>query len=132
MREKPKGGIPPIGVSSLMVIFAVLCLTVFALLSVSTVRADARLQQQAAEAVTGWYEADCAAEEILARLRCGEVPAGVTEHDGVFTYACPISDTQTLAVAVTVDGDDYNILRWQAVSAVDWQAGDQLPVWQGS
>lgn len=131
MTEKSKGGFPPVGVSSLLVIFAVLCLTVFALLSVSTVRADARLQQQAAAAVTGWYEADCAAEEILARLRSGEIPEGVSESNGVYTYACPVSGTQTLAVAVKVEGSDYEILRWQAVSTVDWQAGDQLPVWQG-
>lgn len=132
MDKKESRLFPPVGVSSLLVIFAVLCLTVFALLSLSTARADARLQQQTAAAVTGWYEADCAAEEILARLRNGEVPEGVTEHDGVYTYGCPISATQTLAVAVQVEGSDYVILRWQAVSTVDWQAGDQLPVWQGN
>lgn len=132
MVEKRKASLPPIGVSSLMVIFAVLCLTVFALLSVSTVRADQRLSENAAQAVESYYLADCAAEELLARLRNGERPEGVREENGVFVYACPISDTQTLAVAVEVKGADYNILRWQAVSTADWQAGDQLPVWQGN
>jgi hypothetical protein len=115
-----------------MVIFAVLCLTVFALLSVSTVRADQRLSENAAKAVEGYYQADCEAEEILARLRQGEWPAGIKETNGVFAYACPISETQTLVVEVMVDGTDYNILRWQAMSTADWQASDQLPVWQGS
>lgn len=132
MTDKRKATFPPIGLSSLMVIFAVLCLTVFALLSVSTVRADQRLSENAAKAVEGYYQADCEAEEILARLRQGERPAGMKETNGVFAYACPISETQTLAVEVMVDGADYNILRWQAVSTVDWQASDQLPVWQGS
>lgn len=132
MTDKRKATFPPIGLSSLMVIFAVLCLTVFALLSVSTVRADQRLSENAAKAVEGYYRADCEAEEILARLRQGERPAGIKETNGVFAYACPISETQTLAVEVMVDGADYHILRWQAVSTVDWQASDQLPVWQGS
>ena len=113
-------------------IFSCLCLTVFALLSVSTVQADRQLSENAAEAVLGYYQADCAAEEILARLRSGERPAGVQEHNGMFTYACPISDTQTLVVEVSVDGTAYHIHRWQAVSAADWQADDQIPVWQGN
>jgi len=132
MAEPRKGAFPPIGVSSLMVIFSVLCLTVFALLAVSTVQADRRLSETAAEAVEGYYHADYEAEELLARLRCGERPAGVTEANGVFSYTCPISETQTLVVEVAVEGTNYNILRWQAVSTADWQAGDQLPVWQGN
>ena len=132
MMESKKTGFPPVGVSSLMVIFAVLCLTVFALLSVSTVRADQRLSEAAAKAVEGYYRADCEAEETLSRLRNGERPAEVTESGGVFTYTCPISETQTLAVAVTVDGSRYSILRWQAVSTADWRPGDELPVWQGN
>lgn len=131
MAEKRKATFPPIGVSSLLVIFSVLCLTVFALLSVSTVRADQRLHENTAQAVAGYYQADCEAEEILARLRSGEQPVEVRELNGVYAYTCPISATQTLVVEVQVDGVDYNILRWQAVSTADWQASDQLPVWQG-
>lgn len=131
MAEKRWFAPPLVGASSLLVIFAVLCLTVFALLSISTVRADQRLSDHAAEAVEEYYTADCAAEEILARLRAGERPEGVGEEKGVYTYARPISDTQTLVVEVAVDGAQYTILRWQAVSAADWKADDTLPVWSG-
>ena len=131
MDEKRKGAFPPVGISSLLVIFAVLCLTVFALLSVSTVRADRTLSDNAAAAVEGYYRADYAAEQTLARLRAGERPDGVTEINGIYCYAHPISDTQTLVVEVSVDGTDYDILRWQAVSTARWQAGDQLPIWNG-
>ena len=112
-------------------IFAVLCLTVFALLSVATVRANGRLAERSEAAVYGYYEADCAAEEILARLRAGERPAGVEEKNGVLAYSCPISETQTLVVEVKVQGTDYTILRWQAVSTTDWQEDDRLHVWGG-
>ena len=130
--DKRSSRIPtPVGAVSLLVIFAVLCLTVFALLSVSTARAGQRLSDSSAGAVTGFYQADCAAEEMLARLRAGEVPAGVEEQGGVYSYTCPISDTQALAVVVRVDEADYTILRWQAVYTTDWQADDSLPVWDG-
>lgn len=120
-----------VGGSSLLVIFAVLCLTVFALLSISTVRANQKLSDSSRQAVEGYYEADCMAEQILARLRAGESVEAVQENDGVFSYACAISDTQALAVEVAVDGTDYTILRWQAVSTADWQVDDTLPVWSG-
>ena len=126
------GGTPLIGGSSLFVIFAVLCLTVFALLSLSTVQADQRLQQASVQAVTGYYEADRAAEEILAQLRAGRHPQGVTEQgEGHYEYTCPISDRQQLAVEVLVTGEDYQVLRWQAVSTLDWQADENIEVWNG-
>lgn len=126
------GGTPLIGGSSLFVIFAVLCLTVFALLSLSTVRADQSLQQASAEAVTGYYAADQAAEEILAQLRAGKTPEGVTDRgEGRYAYACPISERQTLQVEVQVTGVDYQVLRWQAVSTLDWQADENIEVWNG-
>ncbi len=131
MREKREFSIPVVGLSSLLVIFAVLCLTVFALLSLSAVQADKRLSENSAAAVMGYYAADCAAEEILAQLRAGQKVEGVREENGVYSYECPISDTQTLAVSVTVEGEAYSVLRWQAVSVADWHADDSLPVWDG-
>ena len=60
---------PAVGGSSLLVIFSVLCLTVFALLSLSTVQASGRLSSTSAQAVAAYYQADSQAEAILARLR---------------------------------------------------------------
>ena len=125
---------PPVvvGAVSLLTIFAVLCLTVFALLSLSTVQADGRLSDKSFAAVAGYYAADCAAEEILAQLRTGTIPAGVTAYDGgLYRYGCPISDTQTLVVEVAVEDTDYTIIRWQARSTAEWVADDSLPVWDG-
>ena len=51
-----------VGASSLLVMFAVLCLTVFALLSLSSVQAEGRLAQATAQNVAAYYETDCAAE----------------------------------------------------------------------
>lgn len=131
MSSERKLSPPAVGASSLLVIFAVLCLTVFALLSVSTVRADGRLGDNVQCAVTNYYAADCQAEAILARLRSGEIPEGVTEENGVYTYACTISDTQVLAVQVVLEADSYRILRWQACSSIQWEADDRIPVWSG-
>lgn len=123
---------PPVGGSSLLTVFAVLCLTVFTVLALSTVQANRRLGDLSANAVTNYYAADCRAEAVLARLRAGDVPEGVRrEADGTYSYACPVSNSQTLAVRVAVDGAEYRILRWQVISIADWQADDRFPVWNG-
>ena len=131
MNNKLKFSPPLVGGSSLLVIFAVLCLTIFSLLALSGALANLRLADASVRSVSGFYQADCQAEAILSRLRTGEHPQGVQEQDGVYTYSCPISDTQTLEVAVTLEGQSYEILRWQAVSTADWQPDENLDVWDG-
>ncbi|MDD3347745.1 hypothetical protein [Oscillibacter sp.] len=122
---------PAVGGSSLLVIFAVLCLSVFALLGLSTVQADGRLADASHEAVAAYYAADAQAERILAQLRGGEVPDGVSVDQDLYSYTCPISDTQVLNVEVRVKGTDYTVLRWQASSAADWQPETTLDLWDG-
>ena len=131
MDKKHRFSFPAVGGSSLLVIFAVLCLTVFALLGLSTVQAGQRLSNASAEAVESYYQADARAEEILARLRCGEVPEGVTVWDDRYAYECPISETRSLQVEVRLNGEEYTVLRWQAVSTVEWETDDNLLVWDG-
>lgn len=123
---------PPVGGASLLTAFAVLCLTVFALLSLATVQADRRLADAAVRAVTDYYAADCCAQEILARLRAGEEPEGVERNGDVYSYVCPISPVRELAVEVRVRGTGYTVLRWQAVSAGEWEANDGLELWDGT
>ena len=135
MDKKARFRIPVVGGSSLLVSFAVLCLTVLALLSLNTVQADGRLSKAAAQNVAAFYEADTRAEEIFARLRNGEMPAGVTvcncEEEG-YAYTCPISETQQLCVELHREGDTWTVLRWQAESIAQWENDESLHVWDGT
>ena len=121
-----------VGGRSLLVIFAVLCLVVFALLSLSTVQAEGRLSTATSDAVTGYYHADAQAEAILVRLRGGEIPDDVTAEGEYYRYRCPVSDTQALQVTVALNGSDYQILQWQVVSTSEWEAQDAPAVWDGT
>lgn len=128
--SKKRKGITLIGGSSLLVIFAVLCLTVFALLTLSTVKADMRLADAAVRSVMEYYSADCAAEEILANLREECVPQGVTQNGNLFTYACPVSDTQELQVIVKINQNGYRIQQWKVVSTTEWMPDEFIDVWE--
>lgn len=129
---------PAVGGVSLLVAFAVLCLTVFALLALTTVQADNRLADASAKAVTDYYAADCQAQEILARLRNGERPEGVEfSGSGLLhaQYVVPISDTQELQVSVILKGtadQEYVIERWQAAPSVEWESDESLDLWDGN
>ena len=86
-----------------------------------------------------YYAADCAAQEILARLRNGETPVEAESHSydswhrGTrYTYAVPISDSQELDVEVIVDGEEYEILRWQAQYTGEWETVEGLDLWDGT
>lgn len=128
---------PAVGGISLLVVFAVLCLTVFALLALTTVQADTRLADASAQAVVDYYAADCAAQELLARLRNGERSQGVefASQAGASTacYAVPISDTQELQVEVelTDGGSRWRVVRWQAMPSVEWEGDESLELWDG-
>ena len=131
MKQDKTFSMPTVGISSLLVIFAVLCLTVFALLSLSTVEADRRLAETAAASVQAYYEADCRARISSARQRSGQRPEGVSCEGNEYWYTCPISDTQSLQVRVRLEGTEWTVLQWQAVSTVEWEADLGLDLWDG-
>ncbi len=123
---------PVVGGSSLLVIFAVLTLTIFALLSISTAQAGTRLSRQSTQAVYAYYEADAKAEAIFSQLRSGTIPDGVCINGEIYTYVCPISDTQELQVTIRRNNDNsFSVLQWQSVSTAKWQADENIDVWNG-
>lgn len=130
MKEKrPAIGTP--GSSSLMVIFAVLCIAIFAVLSLSTSLAGKRLAESSAESVYDFYRADCEAEKTLTLLRNGVLPEDVEKNGDVYTYFVPVSDSRAIQVEVSVSGEEYEIRSWNTVYMADWAADEKIDVWAG-
>ena len=123
--------LPAIGGSSLLVIFAVLCLTVFSLLSLNTVLAHKRLADAAAQSVSAYYAADLQAEEIYARLRAGETVDSVETDGEVYRYCCEMTENQQLYVELKKEENGWKVCRWQVVAQSE-PISDTLPVWDGT
>ena len=119
-----------VGGSSLLVIFSVLCMTVFAMLSLSTAQAEKRMAEAAHRKIISYYEADLQAQAVFARLRSGEMVPEVLQNGQEYHYAVPFSNNQTLEVTLRRIGDDWGVLQWQTVSDPEI-LNDPLPVWQG-
>lgn len=123
--------LPAIGGSSLLAVFAVLCLVVFAALSLSTAQAQKRASDAYVCVAEAYYAADLAAEEIFARLRAGEEVPGVVEKDGIYQYNCPVSEQQTLEIQLESKEGSWTVHRWQ-VCTVPIQVSETITVWDGA
>lgn len=119
------------GAGALTVIFAVLCLTVFAILALSTVLADARLSDRLFEDTTEYYEADAEAERTLAALRRGETPAGTEREGTLVRFYCPMTDTRGIAVQAEIEDGVCRNVEKQIVYIGEWNGTHTLDVWQG-
>lgn len=123
---------PAVGGSSLLVIFGVLCLTVFSLLTLTTAQSSKRLSDSAAQAESAYYEADLQAELLFAQIRSGETLDQVRWEGDFCSYSVPISDHQTLQVQLERTGQGWRVLRWQACITSLPAADQPLSLWDGT
>jgi hypothetical protein len=152
--EKKQVGGLSVGGSSILVIFVVLSLTIFAALSFMSARADLRLAEKQAQAAREYYAADSAATERLAaldarlRLPAAEAAdvsgmAGLTVErvsPAVFTatFEETMNERQVLRVTLRIPGEEtatgrerWRIAAWQIVNIREWEGGrNTIEVWR--
>lgn len=126
-----KLSVPSVGGSSIITIFAVLCFIVFALLSLSTSKADSTLAQKSVNATKKYYDADIKAEMILSQIRRGEAPDNVYSEGNLYSYQCPIDENLQISVEVEIDGDSYVVRKWKKEYIGEWKTDDTIKVWGG-
>lgn len=123
------------GAVSLVMIFCVMCLAVFSVLTLATADREARLSEMAARHAAEYYRADRDATVIAAALKNGgPLPAGVDiawEGDTA-SFRLPAGDSLGLDVAVSVRGGGFEILRWQMLYTGSWEPDGFLELWDGT
>lgn len=128
-----------IGSTPILLIFTVLCLAIFAVLSLTTALADKAMADAAACSVKGYYEADTLAECILSEiLKEDKIPDAImginitaNAESGTVAFICPISEKKCLYVEAAVYEGDYNILKWRTQDVGEWETDKGMPVWPG-
>ena len=129
------------GAVSLVMIFCVLCLVVFATLTYVTADRERQLAALNAERAAAYYAADAEATRIVAALARGEEPpadAEVTqemnwEDDSVlYSFRVPAGGEQELSVRMRLNLDGtYDILSWSTAYAGEWETNDSIDIWDG-
>ncbi len=132
MRDKTDLSAPATGGASLLAAFGILCFSMLAMLSLSTVQTETRMADRALAQVSAYYAADLQAQEIFARLRSGEQVDSVRVEEGVYSYRCDISPNQYLAVSLEKQDGRWTVLRWQAVASAEPAPEQPLNVWTGT
>ena len=138
-----------IGISSIVLIFMILCLSVFSLLSLSDARTALSFAERHADAVRIYYEADANGQQFIRDFRqavadgqdaqtamdtaAGQLftirQTGITESGSVL---CDISlaNGQTLRVELSDDGSD--ILSYYIYNDQEYDLDTHLPVFGGA
>ena len=160
-RHKPgTGGVVGVGYISIMLIFTVICLTIFAVLSFQAAYSNDRLSVLGEEFTRQYYAADMQAKKILSELdyksaellggfhygeelaaAAEEISGGtasLTAKDGrecvLVNYSVEMNDRRRLSVSVlfftSVGEYRYEILSWKTTT--DENPADSHPnVWDG-
>lgn len=126
MKEK-KSSYPPIniGTSFMLVIFILLCMVIFAILSLSSALRDYDYSKQKADRTKSYYEACNEAEEIYANIE----KENHTEDS--IEYSVPMNENEHLQVTLKHRSDtenNYFIHSWLQISTKEWTADPTLPV----
>lgn len=132
MSEQKKPAVINVGGTSIMALFAVLCLTVFAVMSLLYAGSQKNLSEKYAKSVEGYYAADTTAAEIYERALKGDftgIDTIISESGEVFySYSVEIDQTKTLDVLLTKD--TLRVASWKVNVVVD-HSEDTLSVWDG-
>lgn len=138
-----------IGISSIVLIFMILCLAVFSLLSLTDAKSALTFAQKRADTVQMYYESDISAQtfirdyrdlfdesaqpsDILSELY-PSLPTGsqvTTDNETLVVCELPIRSGQTLHLELEADGS--RILAYYVYNNTDYVIDSDLPVWSGN
>ena len=117
-----------IGISSIVLIFMILCLAVFSLLSLSDAKSALTFAQKRAETVQIYYESDIEAQKFIRDYR--SLDAEQKQSETTIVYELPMRSGQTLHLELSADGSD--ILSYYVYNNTDYVIDSNLPVWGGN
>lgn len=127
-----KGTAPMLGGASIIMVFAVLCLTIFAVLTLLTADSERRLSAGYKDSVDAYYKADAEAVAFVSALRTdakngsywesaeklGADYTGDTDS-GEIAKDFPLDDGQFLHVTLKVRNGDVQIGTWTLFNSRD-------------
>lgn len=150
-RRQAKVGLG-IGTASILMVFVILTLVTFAVLSLSSARADYELGSKTMEHAKDYYQAENAAEKKLADIDeilhssqdqssvmkvLAKIDGFQSENGQTFiNFKEKINSKQYLDIVIEIKLDKeknsltYEKKKWETVVSGDWTIDDDLPVFQ--
>lgn len=154
--RSPGRSVISIGTTTIVLIFVLLCLLTFSVLSLVSARANMRLSQKSADRTTAYYEAENTATDILMQVSNSiqkhlsasdqeafleSVRTDLSEKKEItftdnrtLTWTVPLAQNQYLKAEIVLsfqpfsDGKHYRITCWNTYTDYDWGADQSLPL----
>lgn len=143
-----------IGSASLILIFIVLCLGTFGLLSLSSAKNDLDLAERNGRSVSGFYRADAEGETFLAKVQTVLDDGLAKNKENPEPYlqevlgSAWLSDEQCAALDIAMEEGQalsvrlhlswengqgkLSILQWKVYNQIEYEIDQDMPVWDGS
>ena len=130
-----------IGSSSLILIFIVLCLVTFSVLSLGNAKREDALSVRSADSVQEYYRADAQGEAFLqmadqALLNGYKDSLAPYLQSDTGTYCTDVSMDAGQALRVELNFDwekkTYKILSWKVYHQEEYEIDQSIPVWSGA
>lgn len=155
-REAKMTGIQ-VGISSLLLIFTVVCIVIFCVLSFSSARADYALAKKSLKATQAYYEADAEGEmlrrqvnEKLIKLAplgddalwqglIQEFPESADRQARSLTFTIDTAYEQMLKISLEIPSvgeisagkQNFKVKEWQILNKEEYEISTDMPVWTG-
>ncbi len=143
-----------IGTPTLILIFMILCLVTFGMLSLSTAKSEWNLAQRNADSVTEYYRVDKEGEAFYqmvlqtvdhAQKEEGDLQAFQNtlskelgeyydSESGTISTQIPMKRSQSLSIKLSPIPDKAGkilISQWKVIQTEDYEIDQSLPVWNG-
>ncbi|MEG0978758.1 MAG: hypothetical protein RR911_02390 [Oscillospiraceae bacterium] len=139
-----------VGGASIIMVFSVLCLTIFAVLTLVSANAESTLAKKSVASVENYYSADAKVTDTLSKVYqiVDEQPdlqgikssiakisntITVTDKGGLLliSYDEKIDDGQKLVAELSTDGKDVSVKSWKIQRTAAWQPDDSMDVFMG-
>ena len=126
---------PPlqIGTSFMLLIFVILCMVTFSVLSLSSSMKDYELSKKSAKRTSEYYNACNMAEEKLEQIdeqiKNNEISKDIIE------FTVPVNDYESLQVSLKIHPQSsprYSVITWKQISSQNWSGDETLPVLGGN
>lgn len=144
-RDRPFTGI---GVSTLVIVFVVLAITVFILFTLFTVRQDLAGARKNADAHTAYYSADVIVTEKLAKLNSAVTDDAVSDIEayatelgftakltgrGEYTFSITqnIDKNSSILCTAVLKGGELSVTAYETINKNSYVNEDSLPIWDG-
>ena len=129
MIKVKKTSYPPVnmGISLMLVVFIVICMIIFSILSLSTALKDYNYSKENAENTKEYYEACNRGERELALIYTNLSDYADGEE---LEYLITMNDDKALQIITKFypSNNTYEIKTWKVITTTDWEGDDSIPV----